>query len=243
MSESLARPPRPNQITVAGVGLIVGSGIETVAAAIAAIAAIRDSLGYHELRVLSLLVPLVGILAGGLAVFGGVQLLIGGNRNLAYAGAIASLVPGTLCCVAGGAFGILALVLLPRPETRAHFGEPVPAQYPPPNAPFAPTWPGPTPPAPRPTTPAADATPPAPGPTPPIAEDAPPAPGPTPAVAEDAPLATAPTSPAADAKPAYPDPASAPQNLDPAAPGADATRQPDRLEEPDRPEHPDRPTT
>lgn len=230
MSESLARPPRPNQITVAGVGLIVGSGIETVAAAIAAIAAIRDSLGYHELRVLSLLVPVVGILAGGVAVFGGVQLLLGGNRNLAYAGAIASLVPGTLCCVAGGAFGILALVLLPRPETRAHFGEPVPAQNPSPNAPFAPTWPGPTPPAPRPTTPTADDTPPVPGPTSPVAEDAP--------------LAPAPTSPAADANPTYPDPAIAPQNLDPAAPGADVTRQPNRgPEEPDRPEHPDRPTT
>jgi hypothetical protein len=62
-------------------------------------------------------------------------------------------------------------------------------------------------------------------------------------VAEDAPLAPASTSPAADAKPAYPDPAIAPQNLDPAAPGADATRQPDRPDEPDRPEHPDRPTT
>ncbi|MEV0842039.1 hypothetical protein AB0I55_21065 [Actinocatenispora sera] len=214
MSESFTRPPRPNQITVAGVGLIVGSGIETVASAIATIAAIRDSIGYHELRGLSLLVPLVGILAGGLAVFGGVQLLLGRNRNLVYAGAIASLVPGTLCCVAGGVFGVLALVLLPRPETRAHFGEAVRAQNGSPNAPFAPTWPGHTPPAPRPTTPAADA---------------PPAPDPTP--------------PAADANPPYPDPAIAPQNVDPAAPGADVARQPDRPEEADRPEHPDRPTT
>jgi hypothetical protein len=140
------RSRRPTLVTVAGIGLIAGGGVEVLVSVAAVAVAIHDMVSYHELRLMSLF-PVVGVVAGLVTVAGGIQLLRGRTRSLVYAGAIASMVPGTLCCVLGLAFGILSLVILPRPEVRAHFGEPAP----PPAAPFPPSFP---PPAPPPTPPA-----------------------------------------------------------------------------------------
>ena len=125
MSVSYPKPPRPTEATAAGIGLIVGGGINTLVSAIAVVSALIDSVSYHEPPGLSVL-PIVGIPGGALAGVAGILLLLGRNKPLVYVGAIAALVPSTLCCVLGAAFGVLTLVLLPRPQIRAHFGEPVP---------------------------------------------------------------------------------------------------------------------
>lgn len=122
------RPPRPTQATVAGVGLIVGGAVEAVVSGVSTGFAVYDSVRYHQVQLLAL-VAVIGVVAGAVTVVGGVSLLRARSKVLVYAGAIASMVPGTLCCVVGLAFGILALVILPRPETRAWFGEPTPPTF------------------------------------------------------------------------------------------------------------------
>ncbi len=134
------RPPRPTPVTVAGIGLIAGGGVEVLVSVAAVAVAIHDMVSYHELRLLSLF-PVLGVVAGLVTVAGGIQFLRGRTKPLVYAGAIASMVPGTLCCVAGLAFGVMALVILPRPETRTHFGEPLPPPFP-----YTPPFPPPAPP-------------------------------------------------------------------------------------------------
>ena len=132
------RPPRPTLVTVAGIGLIAGGGVEAAVSVAAVAVAVHDMVGYHELRLMSLF-PVLGVVAGLITVVGGGQLLRGRAKAQVYVGAIASMVPGTLCCVLGLAFGILALVILPRPEVRAHFGEPAPPPAPPSAPPAPPT--------------------------------------------------------------------------------------------------------
>ena len=127
------RPGRPTLATVAGIGLIGGGVIQFVASGAGIGASIYDMARGGPLTGVAVF-TMLGVLAGLLTALGGIQLLRGQTRRLVYAGAIAAMVPGTLCCVPGLGFGIFTLVILPRPELRTYFGLPVPPTAPPPPA-------------------------------------------------------------------------------------------------------------
>ncbi len=65
--------------------------------------------------------PIVGVVLSPFTAMAGVQMLRGRTRGFAMAGAIATLVPCTACCVLGLPFGVWALIVLMREDVKAYF--------------------------------------------------------------------------------------------------------------------------
>lgn len=63
----------------------------------------------------------LGLALGGLMVYGGMQMKNLQNYNLAMAGAIAGMIPCTVCCIFGLPAGIYAIVTLNDDQVKAAF--------------------------------------------------------------------------------------------------------------------------
>jgi hypothetical protein len=116
-------PPAICLIVVGALGFLVnvvwlGMGLAQVHDSLAQEASdTAGKIGY----VMGSVFPIVGVLLSPFTAMGGVQMLRGRTRGFAMAGAIATLVPCTACCVLGLPFGIWALVVLMREDVRAYF--------------------------------------------------------------------------------------------------------------------------
>ncbi|MGA8115416.1 MAG: hypothetical protein WCA46_17260 [Actinocatenispora sp.] len=148
-------PSKPRDVTAVAIGLIVAgvvnfaSGGTWMAAGLSvlhddvgtsALSGMSDSLAYIVVFAPAVLT----VFAAPATVIGGVQMLRGRTRGLTLVGAIAATIPLTSCCfLAGMPFGIWALVVLRRPETKSWYagtwtspeagypGQQFPGQYPP----------------------------------------------------------------------------------------------------------------
>ncbi len=125
-------PDRPRGVTGAGIGLIVAGAVSFVCGAIwmaAGLSVLSDEARTSQFGGASdifayvvVFSPVVTVFLAPATIIGGVQLLRRANRGLVTAGAIAAVVPLSSCCfLVGVPFGIWALVVLRRPETRAWY--------------------------------------------------------------------------------------------------------------------------
>ncbi len=134
-------PGRPRGVTGAAIGLIVAGAVSFVCGAIwmaAGLSVLSDEARSSQTAATSdifayvvVLSPVITVFLAPATIIGGIQLLRRANRGLATVGAIAAVVPLSSCCfLVGVPFGIWALVVLRRPETRAWYAGDSPATDP-----------------------------------------------------------------------------------------------------------------